>query len=408
MFVQGVQAEPPTQTRHQAPGVPGELSISVKGLSSSSERTCFALVDGGSTNGLRNEAWKGEAKTLSQVKVSLAVGHTTLGMTDAGVLVSPTPTQVILPMRYLHELGYGMSWQKDGCRIWKGGESLKVKLEDGCPTIAEKRALQLMCEFEQQAKTKALRLRSLKAVLNQAPVENPVEWLRERVSQWKKGADLPVEDLVRFLRSWAPDIPEQVVLSSVAALDPEGLKTPWNRRARRSHAQGKLLIHLFSGVQKDTKQAWGGRTVLSVEKEAGQDFRKPGVLGYLYALAAGGKVDGIAGGPPCKTFSRLRSETDEGPRPLREAGGAELWGRRDLSECEAECVFLKTTVCWCKPRFLSCWHMSATERVCQMRAVRDRFSWGWSTQEILMSTLGMRLPGHQCGSFPCGRLFKEP
>ena len=275
----------------------GEPSIRLKRLSNSCEGTAFALVDGGATNGLRNEAWKGEAQLLSQVKVSLAVGHTTLGMTDAGVLVSPTPTQVILPMRYLHELGYGMSWKNDGYRIWRGGESLKVKLEDGCPTIPETRALQLMCEFEQLTKTKTLRLRSLKATCKQPVVEKPVEWLSERVQE--KGADLPVEDLVRFLCSWAPNIPEEVVLSSVAALDSEGLKTPWNHKARRSHARGKLVIHLFGGFQRDTKQAWGGNLVLSVAKEGGHNFRKPGVLGYLYALAAGGKVDGIVGSPPC-------------------------------------------------------------------------------------------------------------
>ena len=109
------------------------------------------------------------------------------------------------------------------------------------------------CEFEQLTKTKTLRLRSLKAVCKQPVLENPVEWLSERVHE--KGANLPVEDLVRFLRGWAPDIPEEVVLSSVAALDPEGLKTPWNYKARRSHARGRLLIHLSGGFQRDTDQA---------------------------------------------------------------------------------------------------------------------------------------------------------
>ena len=53
-------------------------------------------------------------------------------------------------------------------------------------------------------------------------------------------------------------------------------------------------------------------------------------------MAEFGFIDGIAAGPPCCTFSRLRSNRlgyVGAPRPLR-FRGKYAWGRPDLSDCE--------------------------------------------------------------------------
>ena len=56
----------------------------------------------------------------------------------------------------------------------------------------------------------------------------------------------------------------------------------------------------------------------------------------LLDLALTGKIKMIFGGPPCRTFSALRSlaSEDGGPRPLRAREGGERWGRNNLSEWE--------------------------------------------------------------------------
>ena len=73
------------------------------------------------------------------------------------------------------------------------------------------------------------------------------------------------------------------------------------------------MLHLFSGQQK-----WKGPgLIVDVEKTRGADVLNDHVFQHLMGWAMRGLVGAVVGGPPCRTVSPCRSETDGGPSPVR-------------------------------------------------------------------------------------------
>ena len=156
-----------------------------------------------------------------------------------------------------------------------------------------------------------------------------------------------VEDEVRaWWKERYPQVPDSIVdhmkgqLSDWRTCGP-GL--PWNRRRRRQlETASAVVVHLFSGDRHASKkwlelQKLGYEVItLDVAANSAENLHSPTIWAYLMMLARRGTLRVLVGGPPCRTFSRLRHKAP-GPRPLR--GRKDLrWALPDLKAHEAERV----------------------------------------------------------------------
>lgn len=118
------------------------------------------------------------------------------------------------------------------------------------------------------------------------------------------------------------------------------------REARRSLERVFIIVHLFSGVDREfdikhyvlSMAATLGFQVLFLNADLSTDWRwdlaHAATFAILMSLAEGGFIDIILGGPPCGTWSRARfNRAIQGPRPLR-FRGSQCWGRSDLTAAE--------------------------------------------------------------------------
>ena len=149
--VSGVATNPP-----KAPSI-NVMAIRQRS-SPDTEVSSYALVDSGATHALRRAATQDEWDMADPVRVNLAGGESVgLRMNAAGtILVQPSSlttassTSPIVPLGALvAQLGYTMVWAKHKCRLQgPNGESINLKVRDGCPEITEHQALELISRLE--------------------------------------------------------------------------------------------------------------------------------------------------------------------------------------------------------------------------------------------------------------------
>ena len=95
-----------------------------------------------------------------------------------------------------------------------------------------------------------------------------------------------------------------------------------NRRSRRRlHESDKWIVHLFAGKESREEYKYlerHGYVVLELDLERGatHDVLSPAVWRALEWAARSGKIAGIIGGPPCRSYSMLRYQRP-GPSPVR-------------------------------------------------------------------------------------------
>ena len=268
-----------------------------------------ALIDGGATHGLRTGT-ADELREAESVVVERARGTTTLyRKPGCSTLLAKEPIEPIVPMRQLVEAGYKVNWTAKDLTINHPTRGpIRCWRRQGCPVVDRQDGLLL--------------LRSLE--------EDETAQVGDQVQEW--------------WRSRFPDIPNEVLKYMKGQddrwedVDHQGM--PFNRHRRRQlECSRGVILHLFSGGQDQSKK-WkslekNGYMVLTLDVSCGaaQDLHNPKVWGYLCHLAKRGKIRAILGGPPCRTFSRLR-HVQPGPRPLR-GRGESRWGLPDLREDEA-------------------------------------------------------------------------
>ena len=85
---------------------------------------------------------------------------------------------------------------------------------------------------------------------------------------------------------------------------------------------------------------------------------------HCSSLAAQGRVAGLIGGPPCKTYSASRHHDagSDGPRPLR-GTGEDAYGLPGLSQCEQAYVD-QDTLLYLKHLYLAAVVMVVSDWVC--------------------------------------------
>ena len=119
----------------------------MRAISSATSNEKRMLIDGGATNALRGPAVPGEHSRYERVSVGLAVGQAQLAQTPAGILTADSEAEPLMPTQYLIALGFQMKWTGKGCVIFRGGSTLPVALQNGCPTIPLDLGLKLLEEL---------------------------------------------------------------------------------------------------------------------------------------------------------------------------------------------------------------------------------------------------------------------
>ena len=155
------------------------------------------------------------------------------------------------------------------------------------------------------------------------------------------------KDVEEWWRKYFPQIPDEVLQRMKGQgkhwSECSGPPLPWNRRRRRQIEASKgVILHLFSGGAVMSKK-WeelrkNGYEVitLDISTNAAENLHNATIWSYLWDLASRNKLLAILGGPPCRSFSRLRHQRP-GPRPLR-ARGPQRWSLPNLNQWELQTV----------------------------------------------------------------------
>ena len=298
-----------------------------------------ALLDGGATHILRPAVSAEEFQAATPIKVELAAGHAMLRqLQDSGTILTDYPTQVIVPLGKVTQLGYRVHWEGELFELWSPtGEKVPVELESGCPTVELRTAEELIAQLETKEVEYSRRLRALRA--GDRGDLNPQVWA------W-------LEDLKTL---W-PQVPEELLVRVIPSGSWSGETVPWNRRARkRIESCSSVVLHLFSGAD----QSWwkreldtADRCVICVDRDANpmQDMLSDSLTSFLAELCMSGRVDALIGGPPCRTVSRLRF-SQPGPPPLRARYGLERFGLDSLTQAQHDLAW-NDAVLWMRHLWL--------------------------------------------------------
>ncbi|CAE7537698.1 RE1 [Symbiodinium sp. CCMP2592] len=270
----------------------------------------FCLVDSGATNALR-PASDQELKGAKSIRVDLASGVTDLRVNDYGTLLHGGPCQVILPANYLVELGFSISWKRNGCKIKHPKEGkLEVHVVKGCPLIPRDVGLSLLGRYEDKVRkangVRKLELDSAVVDLNKGNV--------------RRGEQEGLEDWVQlsFLRVMFPGLPLELLaracVSSVSLESRDWAEFPWNRRMRRSidrSAPESVLICCGSRIQS-WKSCGRVLKVTGSEKGLGSSL----VFGHLLRIALTGVVGGVVQDSEGYDWAKGSSDGDKPHRGL--------------------------------------------------------------------------------------------
>ena len=210
---------------------------------------------------------------------------------------------------------------------------IQVKCAEGCPQISRSLALELIQEIEdakQGIKEKGMTF------------QGEVSWMKELIETHPMLKKLP-----------------KAIKDGLIVEPGEWRSLPGNRRLKKKLKRDGVVVHLYAGEEEGFSltrsfQQNGGETwrLMEIDEKRGedQDMMKPGgVYGGLMRVALEGKLEGLIGGPNCKTRSVLRHYPIEGvkncPRPVRSWGGGEF-GSPWITEREMEQVVRDDILLW--------------------------------------------------------------
>ena len=306
------------------------------------------LVDSGATHALR-EGTQEEMRAAKHVPVTLAGDEkSTLCQSQLGTILMPHPTQPLVPMGALVEvLGCSVKWTPKVLKIThpKHG-NLKVSLRNRCPEIAALDALNLIQELEaKQLEQFNSQVREMELRLEAMQAEEEKDWIQHihdvrkdgsAVSMWKALMKCP----------FTKDLPSEVLELMIEGFDPnQGWKylkdLPLTRKQRKRLMNSHdWIVHLYAGERDNTpyfKQATkDGQVFLEIDITRSKSWdlnQRASVYRALIWAACGGRISSLMGGPPCRTWSILRSRPKVGfPGPERDA--QHLYGLDELDPKE--------------------------------------------------------------------------
>ena len=253
------------------------------------------LVDSGATHPLRPRN-PGEAESsFRQITVTLANGESSkMHMTPGGVMISQRQdVEPIIPMGQLvHQLGCSVDWTGDHLKIFHPRRgALPVQMQQGCPQLPRKLALDLIAELE---------LLNFNGKMNEVNYKEEVTWMKQLVETHPVLRQLPErirERLVVEVGDWK--------------------HIPVNRKQRKKFQRDGMILHMYSGENSGFTlgRAWkqcGGEPaqLFEIDIKNGAQFDlldDVGIYSGLLRAVLDDKVHAITGGPNCRSRSVLRN-----------------------------------------------------------------------------------------------------
>ena len=326
-------------TYQQAGGEAGSASLRVMSLSNpkrgqdGSYVEATALVDTGATHPLRKAASSSEWSAANRVMVNLA-GNRQIEMriTPAGTLLLPiseSGSTTIVPVGELVQtLGYRLDWSRSRCRlVAPDGASMRLSMRDGCPQLPEYQALTLISRLEERKLDELQRAtKETERVVRSAAMSMTKSWFASLVDfcSGDVHSGYRAMDEAPFLKDVPEDAKSGLVTKSDLSNGWQLLKkmTCWNRAFRRRLMRSNSwIIHFFSG--KGSSPAFksldaGGNVLLEIDilTSSQMNVDSQPLWDVIAWGCIHGKVSSVIGGPPCRTFSRLRYRAP-GPVPVR-------------------------------------------------------------------------------------------
>ena len=219
----------------------------------------------------------------------------------------------IVPMGHLVKtLQCSVEWKEEGVRVLHPmrGE-IQVRCAEGCPQISRSLALELIQEIEdakQGIKEKGMKF------------EGELSWMRELIETHPILKNLPTE-----------------IKNNLIEEPGEWRNLPGNRRLKKKLRRDGVVVHLYAGEAEGFSlsrsfQQQGGETwrLMEIDEKRGEDqdmLKAGGVYGALMRVALEGKLEGLVGGPNCKTRSVLRHYPIEGMKNCPRPGEKLVWRR---------------------------------------------------------------------------------
>ena len=310
----------------------------------------MGLADTGATHSLRRPHDQQEWLQGTPVNVLLAGGEQVLmRMNEAGTLLIGDPsdedaTSPIVPVGELVKtLGYKFEWGPASCHLVSpDGSIVRLSTKEGCPHLSEAKALELISrierkkldQFSQNVHATERRVQAMAAHLD----KSWFDYLSEACAG-QEGQEGKAVAMAPFFKG----MPEESLHGLHARVENENgwelLKklTFLNRRQRRRlWASNGWVIHMFAGKKKKDVYSWlneGDRALLELDIERCQahNLLGPDLWRVLSWAAMKGKIAAVFGGPPCRTFSRLRFR-EGGPSPVRTRQCPYGWPEQTVEE----------------------------------------------------------------------------
>ena len=283
----------------------------------------MTLLDGGATHCLRQRETEEEWSRAVEVRVQLAQGEAKLRQDPiTGTLLTLEPTQAIVPLGKVVNLGYSVRWNRTDCTVEHPSHGkVPVQLAQGCPVVPADWGARMMREVE-ASEVRTAKIRSL--------LHCGVE------------AESKEEKAVAELAAMFPEVPLRVLERIPGESAWEADQLPWNRRQRRRiKAARAIVVNMFSGgdAKRWVSLEKDGIVAVNLDLALGVNVLDPQVGGWLEEeVIKSGKVIAWTAGPPCRTVSvaRHRAELDGGPEPLRSRTGEERFGLESLTAGQRE------------------------------------------------------------------------
>ncbi|CAE7328390.1 unnamed protein product [Symbiodinium sp. CCMP2456] len=215
------------------------------------------------------------------------------------------------------------------CRAHRGeprglidGGELDLDSSSGCPEVSEGEALALIKEYESLVERNEHRSARLHCIMKDLETLSLGD-LASLVVQRDTHADAAMQMLVTRI---FPCIDRELLSQALVSLqDQDGEPFAWNRRMRRRCEQaGGILVHLFSSGCKRAYEGLADRSKLALlTVERPENLLSDSTFRYLLQQASRGRVKGIVGAMPYRTFAWTRYLKEGGEkfhRPLRVRG----------------------------------------------------------------------------------------
>ena len=298
------------------------VQISLDSASRFLSKVCWegrrGLIDGGATACLRTA--EDSERNLPRIPVKLACGSCDLHINDYGTLLSPTPVSPIISVRALLKLGYRIDWNASRCRVYhpKLGE-LDVDTGTGCPEVDENVALDLIGQYEMYVGHQDIKSARIRCIIEDLRDRGTGE-LMEIVRKCDTHADAAFSV---FVSRMIPDVSPEVCENCVVSLQ-DGVEETrtWNRRTRRRclKSQGVVVRAFCGGAKRAFEHVAHKWDFAHLSVDSAEDLLNDSTYRFLLQQARDGRIRGLVGSPPSRTFSAARylhESTGQGPRPIR-------------------------------------------------------------------------------------------